>query len=50
MPIIENALEIFALAFDWIGVVANDIVIGLIVAVALMLWIWKGRDNNPRHA
>lgn len=50
MPDFEDVLEWLEEAFDWIGLFANDVVLGLVVALGLMLWIWKGRDSGAHPA
>lgn len=44
MPDNEEMLEWLDNATDWVELFASELMLGLIVAIGLMFWIWKGRE------
>jgi hypothetical protein len=49
MPDFDDVAEWLEEAVDWVEFFANDIVIGLMVGLLLMLWFIRGREKNGTH-
>jgi hypothetical protein len=46
MPDAEDMIEWYDDFLDWFSVLGNEAIIGLIIALGLVIWIWRGRGRN----
>lgn len=46
----EDVLAWTEQALVWLDTIANELLVGLIVALALTVWVWKGRDGQEATA